>query len=49
MDNMIGWVVLGALFISGLKDLGKAIAASLSGILSLAEYLDEKNENKTTP
>lgn len=45
---MIGWVMIGALFVSGLKDLGKAAAAGLSGILSLAEYLDEKNENKTT-
>lgn len=45
---MFGWVVLGALFISGLKDLGKAMAAILSGILSLIEYAGEKNENETT-
>lgn len=45
---MIGWAILGVLFISGLKDLGTAAAAALSCVLSLLEYTDEKNENKTT-
>lgn len=45
---MIGWAILGALFLSGLKDLGTAIAAAISCVLSLLEYKDEKNENKTT-
>lgn len=41
---MIGWVVIGALFISGLKDLGTAVVAAISCVLSLVENTSEKNE-----
>lgn len=42
---MLGWGIIGGLFISGLKDLGKAGAAAVSCVLSLIE-LSEENENE---
>lgn len=39
---MFGWMLIGALLISGFKDLARALAAAISCVLSLLETNNEK-------